>query len=230
MSWLVLTLLSHIFSSENLYNLAGIYSSLSCCSMKLARDVIILCGPSGCGKSTLITKLNESFPGKFGFSVSHTTRSPRPGEEDGVHYHFRTRPEVELMSERGEFLENAEVHGNLYGTSFAAVEAVKKRRQVCILDIDVQGVDKVKTSGRLNCMYVFVKPPSVEVLEQRLRGRGTETEEKIQLRLANAVKELKYSERADGFWDAVLINDELDRCYSQLNLLVKSQFGDIISN
>ena len=191
--------------------------------MSLLKNVLVLCGPSGCGKSTLIGKLNEKFPGKFGFSVSHTTRGPRPGEEDGVHYHFRGRAEVEAMRERGEFLENAEVHGNLYGSSFAAVEAVQQRGQVCILDIDVQGVEKVKASGRLQCLYVFVKPPTVQVLEQRLRGRGTETEEKIQLRLANAVKELTYSERADGFWDAVLINDDLDQCYAQLQALVQAQ-------
>ena len=204
---------------------------MSCC-FKTARvapkDVLILCGPSGCGKSSLIQKLNAKFPGKFGFSVSHTTRGPRVGEEDAVHYHFRPRAEVEAMRERGEFLENAEVHGNLYGTSFAAVESVKTQGQVCILDIDVQGVEKVKASGRLSCVYVFVKPPSIQVLEQRLRGRGTETEDKIQLRLANAVKELEYSDRSDGFWDAVLVNDDLDQCFALLDSLVHTNFAQLL--
>lgn len=85
---------------------------------------VVLCGPSGVGKGTLITKLMTEYPGEFGFSISHTTRKPRNMEQDGVHYHFTERPEMEAAIKEGKFLESADVHGNLYGTSIAAVEAV----------------------------------------------------------------------------------------------------------
>ena len=97
-----------------------------------------MCGPSGAGKSTLITKLREEFPTDFGFSVSHTTRAPRSGEHDGVDYFFVEKGAMELEIAEGKFLESANVHGNLYGTSFQAVESVSKQHRVCILDIDVQ--------------------------------------------------------------------------------------------
>uniref|UniRef100_A0A7I4AC69 guanylate kinase n=1 Tax=Physcomitrium patens TaxID=3218 RepID=A0A7I4AC69_PHYPA len=148
---------------------------------------VVICGPSGVGKGTLIGKLMKDFLDKFGFSVSHTTRAPRIREIDGVHYHFASRPVMEQEIKEGKFLESAEVHGNLYGTSWAAVEAVADAGKICILDIDVQGAQAVKKSA-LKATYIFIKPPAPEVkeLERRLRGRdrrtNTEAAQKCQAR------------------------------------------------
>lgn len=150
---------------------------------------LVIAGPSGVGKGTLIEMLKQEFPESFGFSVSHTTRQPRAGEQNDVHYHFVSVDAMQTDIKAGKFLEHANVHGNFYGTSIAAVEKVKRTGQICILDIDVQGCRqcrKVKLPGT----YVFVSPPSFEELEKRLRGRGTEDEEKIKKRLANAKGEI----------------------------------------
>ena len=205
------------------------------------RRPVVICGPSGVGKGTLIARLQAEFPDEFGFSVSHTTRAPRPGEADGVHYHFCSKEAMEAAIGRGarvtrscshsaapshhahpsplagEFIEHARVHANIYGTSAAAVRAVAAAGKCCLLDIDVQvlhevsihtaqffyshraiplhsqGAELVKKSD-LNARFVFVAPPSYDELEKRLRGRGTETEEKLQVRLKNARGEMAYME------------------------------------
>ena len=179
---------------------------------------IVMCGPSGVGKGTLINRLMADFPGKFGFSVSHTTRAPRPGETDGVHYNFVEKSAMEADIADGKFLEHAHVHENIYGTSLAAVEAVATKGQVCVLDIDVQGAEIVKKST-LDALFVFIAPPSMEELEKRLRGRGTEKEESIQKRLANAAGEMAKTE-VTGFFHLVIINDDLDRAYGELKTVV----------
>jgi len=179
---------------------------------------IVMCGPSGVGKGTLINRLMADFPGKFGFSVSHTTRAPRPGETDGVHYNFVEKSAMEADIAEGKFLEHAHVHENIYGTSLAAVEAVATKGQVCILDIDVQGAEIVKKST-LDALFVFIAPPSMEELEKRLRGRGTEKEESIQKRLANAAGEMAKTE-VDGFFHAVIVNDDLEKAYGELKTVV----------
>jgi len=179
---------------------------------------IVMCGPSGVGKGTLINRLMADFPGKFGFSVSHTTRAPRPGETDGVHYNFVEKAAMEADIADGKFLEHAHVHENIYGTSLAAVEAVATKGQVCVLDIDVQGAEIVKKST-LDALFVFIAPPSMEELEKRLRGRGTEKEESIQKRLANAAGEMAKTE-VTGFFHLVIINDDLDRAYGVLKTVV----------
>lgn len=117
--------------------------------------------------------------------------------------------------EAGKFLEHAHVHGNIYGSSFAAVEAVKRSGKVCLLDIDVQGAENVKRSD-LGAVFLFIAPPSMEELERRLRGRGTESEEKIAVRLANAQKELSKPKDDPTFFDAVLVNADLETCYKQM--------------
>jgi guanylate kinase len=108
---------------------------------------LVLAGPSGVGKGTLITKLLEQFPEHFGFSVSHTTRAPRPGEVDGAHYHFTSRALMQAAIDLGKFVEHADVHGHFYGTSLASVAAVRSQGKICILDIDMQGVRKVKQTA-----------------------------------------------------------------------------------
>ena len=135
-----------------------------------------VCGPSGAGKSTLISMLREEFPDDFGFSVSHTTRGPRPGERDGVDYHFSEKAAMEAAIADGKFLESANVHGNLYGTSFEAISSVAEHNRVCVLDIDVQGVESCRRAGFDAAAFIFIAPPSLGSLEARLRKRGAYTE------------------------------------------------------
>jgi len=183
---------------------------------------LVFCGPSGSGKSTLVTRLMAEFSQFFEFSVSHTTRQPRAGEVAGQAYHFVTRPEMVGLVEQGRFLEHATFSGNMYGTSRAAVEKVADLGRICILDIDVQGVKQIKereTDLGLSPKYVFVKPPSREVLEERLRGRGTENEDSLARRLAAAYEELKYGE-LEGNFDVVIVNDDLEKAYGDLRKYV----------
>jgi len=186
---------------------------------------IVFAGPSGVGKGTLVKKIMDAYPSLFGFSVSHTTRAPRPGEENGVHYHFVEKDAMEAAIARDEFIEHAAVHTNFYGTSIAAVETVRSQGKVCILDIDIQGVQNVKKSS-LVCKYLFVAPPSVADLEARLRGRGTETEEKIQVRLANALGELEFGQ-AEGNFDAIIVNDNLEKAYSDIIQQIQAWFPSL---
>jgi len=175
---------------------------------------VVFCGPSGVGKGTLINMLLKEFPNKFGFSVSHTTRKPRSGETHGVEYFFSDLETINKEISQGKFVEHAVVHGNVYGTSKAAVESVMNKGKICILDIDVQGAEQAKKSD-LHARYVFISPPSEEELEKRLRGRNTDTEESIQIRLKNAKGELAYLHK-EAFWDLKLVNSDLDTTYKQL--------------
>ena len=183
----------------------------------MARPLVVV-GPSGVGKGTLIAMLQREFPDKFGFSVSHTTRSPRPGEVHGTHYNFVDKSTMERDIENGKFLEYAHVHQNIYGTSFAAVKTVTKSGKICLLDIDVQGAELVKKSD-LNAAYVFIAPPSMEELERRLRGRGTESEDAVLKRLENARKEMAKKD-VEGFFDAVIVNDDVDKAYEALKSVI----------
>ncbi|CAL57290.1 Guanylate kinase [Ostreococcus tauri] len=179
---------------------------------------LVVVGPSGVGKGTLIAMLQREFPDKFGFSVSHTTRAPRPGEVNGTHYNFVDKATMERDIASGKFLEHANVHQNIYGTSFAAVRAVSKQGRICILDIDVQGAEAVKKST-LNAAYVFIAPPSMEELEKRLRGRGTEAEDAVLKRLENARTEMAKKD-VPGFFDAIIVNDDLDAAYEALKRVI----------
>lgn len=187
--------------------------------MSRGPSAVVIAGPSGVGKGTLIEKLRAEFPKLFGFSVSHTSRAPRPGEENGVHYHFTTAEDILKDVKDGKFIEHAEVHGRHYGTSVAAVESVRKEGRICILDIDVQGCRSARKKD-LVAKYVFVAPPSLKELEQRLRGRGTEKEEAIQTRLGNAQKEIDAKDEK-GLFDCVIVNDELEKAYGELKDLLK---------
>ncbi|XP_074653864.1 guanylate kinase-like [Tubulanus polymorphus] len=187
---------------------------------------VVFSGPSGSGKSTLVKKLMKQYDGLFAFSISHTTRAPRPGEKEDVDYHYVKREYMEAAIEKGEFIEHAEFSGNMYGTSKKAVEDVAATGQICILDIDMQGVKNIKKTD-LNPLYVFVKPPSMEKLEERLRGRGTESEDAIQLRLSSAKSELAYSEEV-GSYDHIIINDNLDEAFTKLVDILRPLMDEMI--
>ncbi|KAK2822524.1 hypothetical protein Q5P01_022589 [Channa striata] len=175
---------------------------------------VVFSGPSGAGKSTLLKKLIKEYDSVFGFSVSHTTRNPRPGEENGKDYHYVTREVMQAGINNGKFVEYAEFSGNLYGTSKAAVQDVQAKNLICLLDIDMQGVRNIKKTD-LNPIYISIQPPSMAVLEKRLRDRKTETEESIQKRLKTAKAEMEFS-KEPGVFDAVIVNDVLDDAYDHL--------------
>ncbi|KAM9253713.1 guanylate kinase [Dugong dugon] len=175
---------------------------------------VVLSGPSGAGKSTLLKKLLQEYGSVFGFSVSHTTRDPRPGEENGRDYHFVTREAMQRDIAAGDFIEHAEFSGNLYGTSKAAVRAVQAMNRICVLDVDLQGVRNIKKTD-LRPLYICVQAPSLEVLEQRLRARNTETEESLAKRLAAAKADME-SSKEPGLFDLVIVNENLDKAYSTL--------------
>ncbi|XP_064451742.1 guanylate kinase isoform X1 [Mirounga angustirostris] len=175
---------------------------------------VVLSGPSGAGKSTLLKRLLQEHGSVFGFSVSHTTRDPRPGEENGKDYYFVTREVMQRDIAAGDFIEHAEFSGNLYGTSKAAVRAVQAMNRICVLDVDLQGVRNIKKTD-LRPIYIFVQPPSLDVLEQRLRLRNTETEESLAKRLAAARADLE-SSKEQGLFDLVIVNDNLDVAFRAL--------------
>ena len=176
-------------------------------------EPLIVCGPSGVGKGTIINKYMEEMGGNqtFGFTVSHTTRSPREGEVDGLHYHFTSIGDIQKDIDDGKFIEYAEVHGNYYGTSWSSLRDVQKNGKRCLLDIDVQGVQNIKKmeSDMLKPKYVFIAPPSMDSLKERLIGRGSESEDTLARRTANAQREIDYG-MAEGNFDAIVVNGDLD--------------------
>ncbi|KAK1535083.1 guanylate kinase [Colletotrichum costaricense] len=178
------------------------------------RRPIVISGPSGVGKGTLYKLLFERHPDSFALSVSHTTRGPRPGEADGVDYHFVTKDAFDDLVSKDGFVEHATFGSNSYGTSKATIEEQSAKGKLVVLDIEMEGVKQIKTSN-FPARYVFIAPPSEEVLEKRLRGRGTEKEENIQKRLAQAKLELAYS-KTPGVHDLVIVNDDLEKAYKTL--------------
>ena len=195
--------------------------------VKVKLQPIVFCGPSGSGKSTLLKRLMDEFPHAFAFSVSHTTRKPRAGEQDGREYHFVSQEEIRRGIEAGEFLEYAQFSGNYYGTSKKAVEHVLASGRICALDIDIQGVINLKKTSMLDPrpIYCFVKPPSMHSLEQRLRERGTETDESLRKRLDTARVELDYERSETNAFDHVIVNDELDQAYAKLRAILLPQIN-----
>lgn len=178
--------------------------------------VLVVCGPSGVGKGTLVARLRRQYPG-FAFSVSCTTRSPRQGEQDGVDYHFVTRERFEALRAEGHFAEWAEVHGNYYGTPKTPVAEHLAAGRDVIFDIDVQGAFQLR--GHFpDGLYVFILPPSLSVLEARLRGRGTDSEEQISRRMRNALGELRQAHR----FDYLVVNDSLDAAYEALRAVYQA--------
>lgn len=177
----------------------------------------MISAPSGSGKTTLVQKLIASFS-DLRFSVSYTTRAPRGAERDGVDYHFVTRGEFQEKIRRGELLEWAEVHGNLYGTSKAETERIRAEGQDILLDVDVQGADQVR-KAEPEAVTMFVMPPSFQVLEERLRGRKQDSPEVIEGRLAGARREIdRYRD-----YHYVLVNDGIEETAELLKAMVLAE-------
>ncbi|HPW18287.1 MAG TPA: guanylate kinase [Candidatus Aminicenantes bacterium] len=175
--------------------------------------LFVITGPSGCGKTTLIGKVRRSL-GDLGFSVSHTTRPPRPSEKDGVDYHFVAEPVFKRMAREGRFLEHASVHGFLYGTSLAEVRK-KARRGDLILDIDVQGARQVRRRAP-EAVHIFIMPPVAPELRRRLAGRREDSPEAVERRLRNARGEV----RAWKEFDFIVVNDDLGRAAADLEAVI----------
>lgn len=179
--------------------------------------LLVISGPSGTGKGTLIKRLMEEDPSLV-FSVSATTRAPRPGEIDGVHYHFVTNEQYDQLVAENAFVEYATVHGNRYGTLRSEVYERLQRGENVVLDIDVQGALNVIASEKEK-VSIFILPPSMKELRERLTGRGTETEEAVERRLHNAVWEISQKDR----YEYKVINDDLEACVRTLQAIIEAE-------
>jgi guanylate kinase len=200
-------------------------------------DPLVVCGPSGVGKGTIIERFMKEYNNNitaqmsFAFTVSHTTRQPRPGETNGSHYHFVSQQEMSRLIQEEAFLEHAEVHGNFYGTSWASLKAIhddKSKKRRALLDIDVNGVRSLKAleyslihhdNMLLQPKYIFIAPPDLETLKQRLEARGTEDVESLQRRTANAAVELEYGLSQRNF-DAIVYNHEIEQAVKDFSKVV----------
>ena len=183
--------------------------------------LLVVSGPSGSGKTTLCRRLADA--GEARYSISCTTRTPRPGEVDGRDYHFLSREEFERRLAAGDFLEHAEVHGNLYGSLKSEVLSHLEAGRDVVMDIDVQGAEQVRACAdpdiRRAFVDLFVMPPSGEELRARLAGRGTDSEETIALRMTNALKEMRH-------WNAytyVLHSSTREEDYARFQALVMAE-------
>lgn len=189
---------------------------------------VVVSAPSGAGKTTLCERLLAEFTG-MAYSVSCTTRPARPGEMDGRSYVFMDEPEFKRRIEAGEFLEHAEVHGCWYGTSRRDVEDALAAGRDVLMDIDVQGAASIRSlalaapGSALGRAYVdiFIMPPDIGTLEQRLRGRGKDSDDVIRKRLRNAVREME----RQGEYRYSIMNDSLDKAYARLRAIIIAEHG-----
>ena len=185
--------------------------------------IVAVSGPSGVGKGTVLARVEELIeqanPGSVGHSISVTTRAPRGQEKDGVEYYFRTKEEFEQMIEDGKIVEYDKYVDNYYGTPSEPLEKMIEKGQDVLFDITIEGSLALDRKFGDDAATIFILPPSMEVLENRLRGRGTETEEKIQLRMAQAKNEIKRA----GEFEYIITNDDVDRAAHDILAIIKSE-------
>lgn len=185
--------------------------------------LFIVSAPSGAGKSTLVNALLEREPG-IALSISHTTRAPRPGDADGVQYHFVDRTTFERMVADGQFLEYAEVFGNYYGTSRGAVEPILASGRDVLLEIDWQGAAQVRRAMP-ECVSIFILPPSRAELERRLRARGTDDAATIERRLAASREEIAHAPE----FDVIVVNDAFEDAVARLQEIVRAARAESVA-
>lgn len=184
---------------------------------KIKGDLFVISAPSGAGKSTVCQRVLKEMNG-IAFSISHTTRSPRHGEINGKNYHFISRERFNEMINANAFIEWAEVHGNLYGTSYAAIESLLEQGMDVLLDVDVQGKRNISRIFP-TAVSIFILPPSMAELQKRLESRGTDDNATIELRLRNAILEM----RQVSSYDFIIINDDLDAAVRDMKAIIRSR-------
>ncbi|HBF48224.1 guanylate kinase [Shewanella frigidimarina] len=186
--------------------------------MSTRGNLFIVSAPSGAGKSSLISALLKDKPSDKQVSVSHTTRKPRPGEVDGQHYHFITVEQFKALIAQNAFIEWAEVFGNFYGTSKLVIEQTLDKGIDVFLDIDWQGAEQVKKLME-TAIGVFILPPSKAELERRLTGRGQDSQQVIDSRMAQAVSEMSHYAQ----YEFIIVNDDFDNALADLSAIIRSQ-------
>ena len=182
--------------------------------------LIVISGPSGAGKGTVCKELMKKY--NYNISISATTRSPREGEVDGVNYHFLDKKSFEEKLSRDEFLEYAQVYGNYYGTLKKGVEDELNKGNNIILEIDIQGTLQVQKVYK-NAVYIFLLPPSINELKNRILKRGSETESSFNLRFSSVGEELKYM----NSYDYAVINDDLDSAVEKVHSIINTEMNRI---
>ena len=191
-------------------------------SAKKLGSAIVISGPSGVGKSTVCSRVREMFP-DLQFSISCTTRKPRPGEVDGVHYYYLSKEEFEKRIANGDFIEYARVFDNIYGTLASEVIERVTAGQDVFLDIDVQGAIQIQEAAEKNdllkkvCEFIILAPPSFEILENRLRSRASDSAEQIEMRLAKARHELSFFRK----YNYLVVNDDLETAAANVAAIIR---------
>jgi guanylate kinase len=180
--------------------------------------MIILSAPSGGGKSSIAQKLLQQ-DDRLSLSISTTTRPPRPGEIDGMHYFFKSRSEFEQMIKDNKFLEYAEIYGNLYGTSLQDVESKLSKNLDILFDIDYQGAHQIMKYNRDRVLSIFINPPSLDVLKDRMKARGQDTDDIIERRFEFAKEEMEFAK----YYDYVVVNDDFDRAVSEIQKIINDE-------
>ena len=180
-------------------------------------ELFVVSAPSGAGKTTLCTMLLERFNG-LSYSVSYTTRPPRAGEKNGIHYHFVDETTFEYMISTNDFIEYAKVHNNMYGTSKKYIETELSQGKTILLDIDPQGAMQLKKTIDYG-VFIFILPPSLETLRERLTARKDTQHDSIELRLKNAVKEIKSMPN----YDYIVVNDNLQQAFLELSSIYTAE-------
>jgi len=197
---------------------------------KISYKPLVVVGPSGVGKGTLLEYLTKRFNNLFNRAISHTTRNKRQHELDGVHYYFIDKDNFENKIKENHFLEHANIHGNMYGTSFQSIKDVENKKQICILEKDFQGALAIRKAN-IDANYVFITcNGQIETLRQRLKGRQTENDEQINNRLKTAEIEFDFLNKNLSLFDCVLSNDDLITAQNEFVNILKKWYPCISSH